>query len=259
VTFSGSLTDAPVTETYIAALAPQGVPTELTSEQLEPQLEAAGIDLPVLEAAVAQNFSPEDIQALLAILGEPVQLVYSISVETEFGVEPRTGAIVDLRNITNTLSARPEPTGLEEIISILGRYPDVPEAVDAVGSLEQIANGPPITVFEANYSQTPDSVSETVAQADDMAGQIALAEQTIPMVLLIAGVVLLIVAVIGLVMASRRGRDEGEGEPAGDGGDTAPAEPVTEPVADPVADTDEPVTPPAGPPDDGRTDERGPA
>jgi hypothetical protein len=67
-----------------------------------------------------------------------------------------------------------------------------------------LATGPPIPVFEISYAQTPDSVSETVEQADDLAGQITLATQTVPLALLIAGLVAVLVALIGFILARRR-------------------------------------------------------
>jgi hypothetical protein len=203
-TYEGSADELPVTDAYIAALAPQGVPTELTLDELRPILAAAGLDLDALLNVLLPQLEQADVAALLEIAGRNVPLVYTLSVETQFGVEPRTGAIVDLASISQTVSARPDPEAITPIADILGRYSQVPEAASALETLNGFAEGPPIPVFEISYSQTDDSVSETVAKADDLAGQITLAKQTIPLGLLVAGVVLVLVGVVGFILGRRR-------------------------------------------------------
>lgn len=206
--FEGSVSDVPVTDAYVTALAPQGVPTELTIDELRPILLSQGLDLDALLAALLPQLATEDIEALLAVAEQPVPLSYFVSVETEFGVEPRTGAIVDLRNIDQTVGARPDPAALGAISEVLERYPQVPEAVEALETLGGFATGPPIPVFQYQYAQTDESKSETVETADDLAGQIALAQNTIPLGLLVAGLILLVIAILGFVLGGRRHPDE---------------------------------------------------
>ena len=203
-TYTGSADELPVTDAYVAALAPQGVPTELTLDELRPILLAAGLDLDVLLAALLPQLDPADVGALLEAAGRSVPLDYTLSVETEFGVEPRTGAIVDLASITQMVSARPDSAAIAPIADVLGRYPQVAEAVSALDTLNGFAEGEPIPVFEISYAQTDESVSETVAKADDLAGQITLATQTVPLALLVGGLVLVLVGLVGFILARRR-------------------------------------------------------
>jgi hypothetical protein len=203
-TYEGSADDLPVTDAYVAALGPQGVPTELTLDELRPILADAGLDLDALLGALLPQLSPADVQALLAVAEQAVPLTYSLSVQTRFGVEPRTGAIVDLASITQTVGARPDPEAIGPIADVLGRYPQVPEAVSAIETLNGFAEGPPIPVFEISYAQTEESRSETVEQADDLAGQLTLATRTIPLGLLVVGLVAVLVALIGFILARRR-------------------------------------------------------
>jgi Porin PorA len=211
--YEGSADDLPVTDAYVAALAPQGVPTELTLDELRPILAGAGLDLDALLGALLPQLSPDDVQALLAVAEAPVPLSYSLSVETRFGVEPRTGAIVDLSSISQTVGARPDPEAIAPIADVLGRYPQVPEAVGAIETLNGFADGPPIPVFAIDYTQTEDSRSETVEQANDLAGQITLATRTIPLGLLVAGLAAVLVALVGFIMARRRPATPASTEP----------------------------------------------
>jgi hypothetical protein len=231
--FEGSASDVPVTDAYIAALAPQGVPTELTLDELRPILAASGLDLDALLAALLPNLAPADTEALLGVAQAPVPLTYVLSVNAAFGVEPRTGAIVDLQQISQTVSARPDPAVLEQINGVLERYPQVPEAVSAIDTLQGFVEGPPIDVFEIAYAQTEDSVSETVATANDLASQIALAQRTIPLGLVIAGAVLLVVAIVGFVLGGRKGDGEPEPEPTPEPEPEPTPEPEPEPTPEP--------------------------
>jgi hypothetical protein len=230
-TYEGSAEELPVTDAYVAALAPQGVPTELTLDELRPILAGAGLDLNVLLAALLPQLEPADVQALLAVAERTVPLTYSLSVETRFGVEPRTGAIVDLASITQTVGARPDPEAIGPIADILGRYPQVTEAVSAIETLNGFAEGPPIPVFEVSYAQTEESRSETVAQADDLAGQITLATRTVPLALLLAGLVAVLVAIVGLILARRRPATTGEPAAAPAPGSPQSTAPDEEPPA----------------------------
>ncbi|MGH9117429.1 MAG: porin PorA family protein [Acidimicrobiales bacterium] len=203
--FEGSADDVPAIDAYVAALEPQGVPTELTLDELRPILAGAGLDLDALLGALLPQLAADDVTALLAIAEEPVPLDYYVSVETRFGVEPRTGAIVDLSSISQTVGARPDSAAIEPIAAILERYPQVPEAVGAIETLSGFATGPPIPVFASEYAQTEESRSETVETANDLAGQITLAKQTIPIGLLVAGIIAVLIGLIGFFMTRSRG------------------------------------------------------
>jgi Porin PorA len=206
--YEGSAEEMPATDAYVAALQPQGVPRELTIVELRPILVAQGLDFDAVLAALGSGLATDDFQAILALAGEPIGLSYFVSVETQFGVEPTTGAIVDLQSIRQSVGARPDPAGLEGLTAILEQYPNLPAAVEVLDTLTGFAEGPPIPVFEYEYGQTPDSVSETVEQANDLASQVKLAQNTIPLALLIGGLVLLAVGIIGILVGRRRGPEE---------------------------------------------------
>ena len=223
--YHGSLTDAPVQSYYIAQLAPQGIPTELSPAQVATQLKAQGVDPALLTSTVLPQLDPADRAEVSSILSKPVPLDYRLNVDTNFLVEPRTGAIVGLERINQLLKARPSVQGIGRIQAILAqpKYASKPAVVAGAAVVQRLVANPPETqIFRIDYGQTPASLDDLVTFADGRGDKITMVKTTIPLVLLGIGVVL---AVVGLVLLLL-GRRHGPSTPAPTSADT-PAPPPT--------------------------------
>ena len=204
--YHGRLTDAAVQDYYIAQLARQGIPQQLSPAQAAAQLKAAGADPAVLTAAVLPRLQPADRAAITAILAAPVPLNYRLDVDTNFLVEPRTGAIVGLERIDQTLRARPDiqAIGRLEAILVQPAYAGDPVVAAAASTVRQLVAKPPETpVFRIEYGQTAASVDDLVAFADSRGDRITLVTKTVPAVLGIVGTLLILV---GLLLVFRNPR-----------------------------------------------------
>ena len=155
---------------------------------------------------VLPALAPVDRSSALAILAQNVPLNYTIDVHTSFLVEPKTGAIVGLEQINQTLYATPDIQGIGRIQTILdkpqyAKNAAVQSAAAIIGKL--VRNPPRSRIFNITYAQLPASVDDLAAFAKGRADKITLAEVTIPLVIGGAGVVLTLVG-LGLGVRGRR-------------------------------------------------------
>jgi hypothetical protein len=172
----------------------------MTLDQLKPQLERYGLNVDALLTALTPSLTAADLAALGELAANPIPLRYVISFEGRAAVEQTTGAEVDV-GVAERIGARPELTALPELQALLGRYPDVPEAGQAIQALDEMAAAPAPLLFEYRYDQTPESVADIADEVTSMRQQILLARFYVPFGLLIAALLSLIV---GLVVYGRR-------------------------------------------------------
>jgi hypothetical protein len=206
--YHGSMTGAPAQPYYIAQLASQGIPKELTPAEVAAQLKTLGADPALLEAAVFPALSAADRTAAAGLLAANVPLKYTIDVDTTFLVEPNTGAIVGLDRINQTLKATPDIQGIGRIQTILSKPEYAKNAVvqSAAGVIGKLVKTPPvIKIFNIDYSQVKDSPytgseADLATFAKGRADQITLAKVTLPLSIGGAGVLL---ALIGLGLGLR--------------------------------------------------------
>jgi hypothetical protein len=209
--YHGTMTGATAQPYYIAQLASQGIPKELTPAQVAVQLKALGADPALLEAAVFPALSAADRSAAAGLLAANVPLKYTIDVDTTFLVEPKTGAIVGLDRINQTLQATPDIQGIGRIQTILSK-PDyaknavVQSAATIIGKL--VKKPPVIKIFNIDYSQIKSSPfagseADLATFAKGRADQITLAKVTLPLSIGAAGVVLALIG-LGLGLRNRR-------------------------------------------------------
>lgn len=204
--FEAAVDEAPMTPAYFEELNRMvPMPSELTFDQLRPHLLAAGIDVDAVLDALLPVLSPEDLDTLLAATEEPIGLQYVVSFQGRAGVETTTGAEVDVR-AGEAVGARPDPASTEGLRTVLSNYPDVPEAVGALESLDALLSGPPVALFEYEYAQTPESIAAVADEVRPMRQQILLATVWLP-IGLVAGAILLLA--IGGVVWNRRRRQAG--------------------------------------------------
>ncbi len=209
--YSGTLKGAPAQAYYIDQLASQGIPKSLTPTQAAAQLKAQGADPALLASAVLPVLAADDRATATSILAQNVPLNYTIDVHTAFLVEPKTGAIVGLDRIDQTLKASPDIQGIGRLQTILNKpqYANnavVQSAAQIIGKL--VKNPPTSNIFNINYSQVPASVDDLAKFAGGRADKITLAKVTLP---LIIGGLGLVVALIGLVLGLRNRRPASPG------------------------------------------------
>jgi Porin PorA len=199
--FVAAVDEAPLSEAYLVELRKTvPLPEAMTLDQLKPQLEQYGLNVDALLTALTPSLAAADFAALGELAANPIPLRYVISFEGRAAVEQTTGAEVDV-GVAERIGARPELTALPELQALLGRYPDVPEAVTALEVLDEMAAAPAPLLFEYRYDQTPESVADIAAEVTSMRRQILLAEFYLPFGLLIAALLSL---VVGLVAYLRR-------------------------------------------------------
>jgi Porin PorA len=204
--YQGSMKGAPAQGYYIDQLASQGIPKSLTPTQAAAQLAAQGADPKLLETAVLPALTPADRSSAESILAQNVPLKYTIDVRTSFLVEPKTGAIVGLEKIDQTLYATPDIQGIGRIQTILNKpqYAHnavVRSAATVIGKL--VRNPPRSSIFNINYAQLPASVNDLATFAKGRAGKITLAKVVIPSAIGVTGLVLTLVG-LGLAWRTRR-------------------------------------------------------
>ena len=202
---------------YIDQLSSQGIPKFLTPAQTAAQLKARGADPAVLEAAVLPQLSAVDSATGKSILAQNVPLKYTLDIHTTFLVEPRTGAIVGLDRINQTLYATPDIQGIGRIQTILNKPQYAKNAVvqSAAAIIGKLVQKPPVTrVFNITYSQLPASVDDLAKFAKSRADKITIAKVVLPAGILGLGIV---VGLIGLVLGllnRRKTRAAGSAAPS---------------------------------------------
>jgi hypothetical protein len=220
----------PVAEAYLATLdsaLPNPLPRELTLQQLNPLLAQAGIDIPALLPALLPALSDADREAVLALAQQPIKLQYLLRNRGADSVEPRTGGIVEVRDVEQSFAAAPDPELVPQLNDLLSRYTDVPGVSDAIERLTALATEP-IRVFDNTFTQTEESVEEIASSVEDLAGMKDLAESTIPLILLIAGIVLAVVGLALFLVWPKRVAAAAEG--SADGSMDAPTPPGGSPA-----------------------------
>jgi hypothetical protein len=158
----GTLAATPVSAAYRDVLAGQGLPMELTPAQVAAQLAAAGV--PVESIGTLNAILTPDEQATLAdTLAKPVPLQYFAYGSGSVAAEHNTGMLVQLRDIVDGISVKPDLSGLGPLVGILERHRDLAPVAGALDALNATATAPAAPVYELRYTQTPASVRATAA------------------------------------------------------------------------------------------------
>ena len=206
--YQGSMTGVKAQTYYIKQLASQGVPESLTPTQAAAQLKSLGADPALLETAVLPALAAADREAAESILAQNVPLTYTIDVQTTFLVEPKTGAIVGLDRILQTLKASPDIQGIGRIQTILSKPQYASNAVvkSAAGIIDKLVKNPPTSkVFTIDYAQSTESVNDLATFAQSRADKIMFAKVWLPVIIGGVGVLVLLVG-LGLALRGRRNR-----------------------------------------------------
>jgi hypothetical protein len=195
--FTGSRNEAPIAQAYLTELNKSvSLPRSMTLDQLKPQLEAAGLDVDAVLAAVTPMITADDLATLARLLAKPIALRYVLSFDGTAGVEATTGAEADVV-ATESIGVKPVLADAATLQAIIAHYPDVPEAVAAGHALAAIRSAPAMKIFEYHYEQTPASVADIAGDITSMRNQIRVVERYVPLGLLgTAGVSLLVGAFV---------------------------------------------------------------
>jgi hypothetical protein len=209
----------PITLAYQQALSQTvPLPQQVTLAQLDPLLKANGVDVQATVAALLPVLTPTELATLTTLASQPITLVYSTAFSGSTAVEPRTGTIVDVTSIDESIEASPDPAALPPLVEILQRHTDVPEVAAALSGLQRLS-AHPITLVRYHYAQTPASVLDLAGTVKGKLTQIRMAENTIPRTTAILGGALLVLGTVRIVARRRPG-----GPPTT--ARTAPTEPV---------------------------------
>jgi hypothetical protein len=194
--FVGSVDAEPMDPAYFEEISGSvSLPTTMTLDQLQPQLLAMGVDVEAIVAAISPVISAEDMATLVAATGEPIGLDYFVTFEGRAAIETTTGAQVHV-SATESVLARPQLTALPVLVEVLGRYPQVPAAVDAVAALEELATAPPTPLYEYTYDQTPASVEDVGGTVASLRNQVRLAKMWLPIGLLVTAALVLVISTL---------------------------------------------------------------
>jgi hypothetical protein len=189
VAVAAGVAPTPVSDAYLRTLdAVTPMPRALTFDELKPSLVAAGIPVDDVLAALVAVATPDDVATLAELAAEPIPLQYVTSFTGDTLVEPDTGAVVAVESIIQRVSARPTGDAVDALREILARYRADPVIAAAVDGLDRLTDEP-LAVFEYRYAETEASVRDMAAWVTTQRDRMRLAEQTIPRVLTIAGVV----------------------------------------------------------------------
>jgi DUF3068 family protein len=201
--FTGSATEVPLDDAYLAQLKKVvALPGSMTLDQLKPQLKAAGLDVDAALEAVAPVITADDLASLARIAAKPIPLQYVLSFEGTAGVEPTTGAEVDV-GATEWVGAKPVLADVSALQALIAHYPDVPEVVAVGEALAALSSAPSTKLFEYRYQQTLASVVDIAGEVKSQRNQIRFAELYVPFGLL--GAAALSLTVGAFVYLRRRG------------------------------------------------------
>jgi hypothetical protein len=202
--FAAEADATPVVPAYLASLD-QAVqlPRQLTLDELKPILASAGFDIDASLPGLLAALSPEDQATIVQLASGRIDLAYQLAFSGTDSIDRYTGSTMEVRDVTETLTARPTGDAVSTLQAVLERYPDNTEAKAGLGAIRSLAEHP-ITVFVNSYGQTPDSVQDVAKTVKDQRDLRRLAESTIPNLLLIVGIVLAVVGALLLFLPRRR-------------------------------------------------------
>jgi hypothetical protein len=181
----------------------QGLPMELTFEELSATLEAQGLDLAGLLTGLFAVAAPEDLQALQALTQEPIKIAYKQESGDVIYIEKKTGATIGA-TFDRTTTMSPDTSGLVGAFAIIGKYandPTIGPAITAaMQAATQLAGGEPTKVFNQNMSIIATSQGALAEQAKEKLPMLDLAKLWIPLIIVIIGALILILGAVGLAM-----------------------------------------------------------
>ncbi|MGF7233920.1 MAG: porin PorA family protein [Frankia sp.] len=206
-TMRGTMSGVPLADSYVKTLPSIIFVKQEPLSKLSTALVASHIDPVAVTRSVKTLLTPGDNAAIQRILAQQVHLSFTLTASTTMQVEPTTGVITGL-SVDETISAVPDVAQITMIQSILNqpRYADRRLVGSAEGLMARLAANPPSTkILRYRYSSTPAALADLTRYANHLRKQIREVETTIPIVLLVLGLVLCAVGlVVRIVFGSGR-------------------------------------------------------
>lgn len=187
--FTSESDPALITDEHAAYL---GLPASLTIVQLRGLAEGMDVSSVELSDGARAKITPAIINALRAV-GTDLQaipLIYYYDYVGEYWVEPTTGVLIDTRKYENRGAAFPQEImdAIQAELESSANNQD-PEAEDYLPPdiMEQLM---PITVNQYEYVANAASVQDAIDDATSSRDKLMLFGQTVPIILIVAGVLL---------------------------------------------------------------------
>jgi hypothetical protein len=189
-----------------AVLGAQGLPMEITFDQLSAQLAAKGLDLGALLAALTAVASPEDLQSLMALTQEPVKIIYKQESGDVIYIEEKTGATVGA-DFDRTTLMEVDTSALMGAFGIIAKYATDPTVGPAIAAAMEgataLGQAGPTKVFNQSMSIIPSSEENLAKQAQDKASLLDLVKMWIPLIIVVVGAILLL---LGAYLFAKRSK-----------------------------------------------------
>jgi hypothetical protein len=205
ISFSSKL-ETPVAPYYLTHLKAMGLPMQVTSAELQPQLVAAGIDMGKALADVGSRLTPAESSLLLTTLAKPVPLRYFFVADGVISIEPRTGVLVDVNTSKEGVAVQPDLSGATALQPLLNKYADIPSVKAVSDGLAKLAVRSPQPAQILDYRQTRASSHSLADTARSQGRMMTVVEWWVPAALAILGIALLTLGLIGR-RRSRGGSD----------------------------------------------------
>jgi hypothetical protein len=202
----GQVTNTPA---QVAFLKQLGVSPTGT---ISPQQVGVLLKLPVYDPTITDRFvipllSSADAAELKRVQSVRVPLHYQVDIATTLLVDPRTGLICDTQ-VNDTLYAIPDLAGVRQLLAVFSQPKYASNEVTRDGATfltNVLAHTPRLQVLNTTYQQTPSSVAQFVSYAKSKGDRVDLVKHTVPLVLLVAGIVVLVAGLlVGASAGSRK-------------------------------------------------------
>jgi Porin PorA len=183
------LPTTPVASYYVPELTELGLPSSLTPEQLQAQLQAAGVNVAAVADGLAKVLSADEMTTIIGTLANPLPLQYSTSLDADGLVEPTTGIVVSTHSVKRFFVG-PDPSAFTQVKAILNRHSSDPFVKGVSDNLIGLV-ATPKPAFTLDYRTDPASVASMAKYADDQRTKVRLATLYLPAGLLLLAVILL--------------------------------------------------------------------
>ena len=169
---------------------------------------ADGVSIDPYLALLNATLTPEELAKLGEVVSKPIDLTYKFYTGGNVAIEPKTGSIIRLYDVTEGFMVEPEVSALFETLQTLlpsfaAAHPDqLKDATNQLfAQLAPLMEAEPNKIYEAHYAQTDASIKEAVQDAKDSISMINWVKVYVPWILLIIGAAVL---VGGLLMGDSR-------------------------------------------------------
>jgi hypothetical protein len=184
---TGTTPMTPVAPYYTNELTKLGLPDHLTSDQLQAQFAASGVDVNATADALSKVLPANDFLTIAGALTNPVPLKYYTALTGDARIEPTTGIVVWTHSVKRFFVG-PDPASLAPVKKILDDHSSDP-TVKAVDDFLTTLNKPR-AAFTLDYTTNTASANSMASYAKSQRTKLRLAQLYAPAGLLLLFVVL---------------------------------------------------------------------